>query len=136
MDDIDIRPALRQRLKAIAEERANIAARLKRLERLETLALELIAEDDNNLPTANNQASLPLHPTGRSSLSDFLMSALRTGPKTLDELKAIPELAHYTRAALHPGRAINFALVGLQKGEHVERLEDGTWKLASGESRK
>lgn len=69
-------------------------------------------------------------PKSEKSLSDWIVSALRTQPRSLEDLKRLLANAPMLRDHEWPGRAINFALVGLQKGGHVERLENGLWKLA------
>ena len=70
------------------------------------------------------------HPTrDRRTLADLILQVLGTGPKTLEQLKELGTLWAPVKDSAFPGRAINFALVGLQKGGYVERLENGSWKL-------
>jgi hypothetical protein len=54
---------------------------------------------------------------------------------TLEELKNAGAGWPLLQGKDQPGRSLNFALVGLQKGGHVKRLESGAWALAFGTSR-
>jgi hypothetical protein len=73
-------------------------------------------------------------PKSEKSLSDWIVSALRTQPRSLEDLKRLLANAPMLRDHEWPGRAINFALVGLQKGGHVERASKtacGSWLTRS-----
>jgi hypothetical protein len=140
----DIRPALLERLKSIDAELLALTRRREQLTALRETTAALL-EQENRLvhggAILRGEGSLTadatvIHPANGASLSDHLLQALASGPKTLEQLKEIG--AHWFPADSNklPGRAINFALVGLQKGRHVQRLENGAWKLISGEDRR
>jgi hypothetical protein len=131
-DTTDIRPALRARLQAIEAELADLPHRQKKLADLRD-SLKALLESEEALRTDGIDESLvpAFHPTGdRRTLADLIIRVLGTGPKTLEQLKEIGVSWVPVRNSTFPGRAINFALVGLQKGGYVERLENGAWKLA------
>jgi hypothetical protein len=65
----------------------------------------------------------------RQTVAQLVLGILSTGPKTLDQLKTIAA-PYFSSDDKAPGRALNFALVGLQKGGHVKRLENGVWQLS------
>jgi hypothetical protein len=133
----DIRPTLRERLHSIRKEIEELQTRIQRLADLEkSIAAALAHEDALHSVGNGTEPELALNPSERRSLSYLIVKALGAGPRDLDELKRNPGLRLALKDSLHPGRAINFALVGLQKGRHVERLNDGSWQLVSGESQK
>ena len=77
-----------------------------------------------------------LMPNESTSLSDWITRALRSGPRDLDDLKRVLANAPALKEHQSPGRAINFALVGLQRGGHVERLDNRKWKLSESQKEK
>jgi hypothetical protein len=132
----DIREALRERLASIEAELHQLTRRRDRLSALKDTVHAALAQEDALYNISAGHPEIAIHPTGRGSLSDLIMQALERGPKTLEQLKKIGADWFPPETAKQPGRVINFALVGLQKGGHVKRLENGAWQLASGESRK
>ena len=126
----DIRPALRERLRGIEAELADLPQRQKKLESLRD-SLKALLEREDALRDGVDETLVPaFHPTdNRRTLADLILRVLGTGPKTLEQLKEIAASWAPVRDSTFPGRAINFALVGLQKGGYVERLENGAWKL-------
>jgi hypothetical protein len=130
----DIRPALWQRLRDIEAELDRMPERQRMLEELRDSLKALIANEDALRDEGEvDESTVPaFHPTkDNRTLADFIIQVLRTGPKTLDRLKFLGASVRHLQDSNSPGRAINFALVGLQKGGHVERLADGRWKLVS-----
>jgi hypothetical protein len=130
----DSRPALRERLRAVEEELARLARRQEILLEFRERLRVLIANEDmlHGEGDVDETTVPPLHPTGGNrSLSDYILRALATGPKTLEQLKQVGSHWGPLRDSNSPGRALNFALVGLQKGKYVERLKDGSWKAIS-----
>src|ERR1700730_11776880 len=139
----DFREALRERLNSIDTELVALTRRREQLARLRESTAALLAQENALL---RGEAILPgeggltayvtaLHTANGASLSDRIVEALADGPKTLDALKEIGARWFPSDTTKMPGRAINFALVGLQRGGHVHRLDNGAWKL-SGEVRK
>lgn len=129
----DLRPALRERLRTIELELADLPHRQRKLEAMRDSLKAMLAHEDALHGEADVDESLvpAFHPTrDRRTLADLILLVLGTGPKTLDELKNLAVNWPQVRDSTFPGRAINFALVGLQKGDYVERLENGSWKLA------
>ena len=135
---LDIRPALRQRLESIDSELTDLTRRREILAALRSSVEATLNHEEAVHGDGDPAALVPaLHPTGEgNSLSDALVGVLTyKGPKSLDQLKLA--LEKQLRDHPSPGRAINFALVGLQKGGHVTRnAEQGTWQLVSGSNRK
>jgi hypothetical protein len=128
----DLRPALLERLRAVEAELADLPHRQKKLEALrDSLKAMLGHEEALHSDSAVDEAMVPaFHPTGdRRTLADLILRVLGTGPKTLEQLKEIGASWGPVRDSTFPGRALNFALVGLQKGGYVERLDNGAWKL-------
>ena len=128
----DLRPAIRDRLRAVEAELADLPHRQKKLESLrDSLRAMLAHEDALHGEGELDEATVPaFHPTqDRRTLADLILLVLGTGPKTLEQLKEAGANWPPVRDSAFPGRAINFALVGLQKGGYVERLENGAWKL-------
>jgi hypothetical protein len=129
---LGILPTLRERLNAVDEELAAMTRRRGILLELRSALEALIAKEEQVRGEGEiDETIVPaLHPTGANrSLSDYIVRALATGPKSLEQLKQVGAHWGALRESNSPGRALNFALVGLQKGKHVERLKDGSWKL-------
>jgi hypothetical protein len=106
--------------------------RPKLLKLLATYKALLSQEDAVHSDSDVDEATVPaFHPTrDNRTLADLVLRVLGTGPKTLEELKEIgAETWAPIKGSTFPGRAINFALVGLQKGGYVERLKNGAWKI-------
>src|SRR5580704_15700217 len=127
----DIRPAIRARLQSVEAELADLPHRQKKLEQLRDSLKALLETEDAVRTEGIDESLVPaFHPTDdRRTLADLILRVLGTGPKTLEQLKQIGVTWGPVRDSTFPGRAINFALVGLQKGGYVERLENGAWKL-------
>jgi hypothetical protein len=128
----DPRPELRKRIRALEAELAEMDERRPKLLKLLATYKALLSQEDAVHSDGVDEASVPrIHPTrDNRSLADLILRVLGTGPKTLDELKEIgSENWAAIKGSTFPGRAINFALVGLQKGNYVERLKDGRWKI-------
>lgn len=124
---------LRKRVRAIENQIADMDERRPKLVKLlatykALLDQEEVMQSDGEIDEATVPAFHPTH--DNRSLADLIVRVLSTGPKTLEELKEIGVASWApVRESNFPGRAINFALVGLQKGGYVER-KDKVWKLA------
>ena len=128
----DLRPAILERLRAVEAELADLPHRQKKLESLrDSLRAMLAHEGALHGEGELDEATVPtFHPTkDRRTLADLILLVLGTGSKTLEQLKDAGANWPPIRDSAFPGRAINFALVGLQKGGYVERLDNGAWKL-------
>jgi hypothetical protein len=132
----DPRPDLRKRIRTIETELAEMDERRPRLVKLLATYKALLTQEDavheNQTDSDVDEKMVPaFHPTrDNRTLADLILRVLGTGPKTLDELKDIgAETWAPIKDSTFPGRAINFALVGLQKGGYVERLKNGVWKI-------
>jgi hypothetical protein len=127
----DLRPAIRERLRAVETELADLPHRQKKLEALRDSLKAMLAHEDALHSDSVDESLVPaFHPTDdRRSLADLILRVLGTGAKTLDQLKEVGATWPSVRDSPFPGRAINFALVGLQKGGYVERLANGAWRL-------
>jgi hypothetical protein len=93
---------------------------------------QTLAQEDALRGNASEISVPVLHSSASGrGLADCLLQLLATGPKTLEQLKDKGAGWPLLKDHNSPGRAINFALVGLQRGGYVERLENETWKLVS-----
>lgn len=129
----DLRPAIHERLRVIEAELADLPNRQRKLEALRDSLTAMLAHENALHSDGVDESLVPVfHPTDdRRGLGDLIIRVLGTGPKTLDQLKEIGANWAPVRDSPFPGRAINFALVGLQKGGYVERLANGPWKLVT-----
>jgi hypothetical protein len=131
--------AMRGRLRSIETELNDLEQRRDKLLRLrETMEAAILQEEALSAGVADMSGVMPgdnpdaafgdeeaSAPSPR--LSELVLAALATGPKSLGALKEILD-SHFPEGA--NGRAINFALVGLQKGGHVQRQAlTKTWRL-------
>lgn len=136
---LDFRPQLRERLASIDAELMDLTRHRERLVTLRSSIEATLNHEDAVHGDGDPMALAPaLHPTQSGmGLADLLLRLLEAGPKTLDQLKRAGGGWPLLKDHSSPGRAINFALVGLQKGGHVIRnTEEGTWQLVSGDNRK
>src|SRR5947209_7368201 len=111
----DPRLNLRSRIRAIDKEVAEIDSRRAKLLKLKT-TYETILRQEEALTDdgAVDESTVPaFHPSGRATLADFLVRVLGTGPQTLDQLKEMLASVPALQGSNSPGRALNFALVGL-----------------------
>jgi hypothetical protein len=137
----DIRSALRDRLKSINAEIAELVRRQEQLVRHQkTIEAALIQEESllvgsDRLSDDDGDEEADFV-TRNTRLSELLADVLKDGPKTLEELKLAGAPWFSGTAVKSPGRAINFALVGMAKGNRVRRLNNGAWELVSGGGRK
>ncbi len=77
--------------------------------------------------------SLSLESKRLSPLSQFLLSSLKDGEKTLEELKEKVKVNNIPIKAVKPGRGIAVALVKLShRGLTEKDKKDGKWKLKNG----
>lgn len=129
----DPRPDLRKRIRAIEDELASMDERRPKLLKLLATYKALLSQEDavHSESDVDESTVPPFHPTRNNrTLADLILRVLGTGQKTLDELKEIgADTWAPIKDSTFPGRAINFALVGLQKGGYVERLKSGAWKI-------
>src|SRR5689334_7024235 len=119
----DPRLNLRSRIRAIDKEVAEIDFRRAKLLKLKTTYETILRQEEalNTHDIVVDESTVPaFHPTGRATFADFLVRVLGTGPHTLDQLKELLASVPALQGSNSPGRAINFALVGLQKGNYVE----------------
>lgn len=128
----DIRAALQGRLKSIDDELMRLSKRREHLSKLRETVSTALAQEEALMGAIPDQPELVLHPTGgRGSLANDVINALSKGSRTLDDLKRISASWFPEGYEKQPGRAINFVLVGLQRGGYVERLESGAWQLTN-----
>jgi hypothetical protein len=135
---MDIRPALRDRLESIDAELVDLTRRREQLAALRSSVEATLNHEEALHGNADEAALAPaIHPTpSGQSLSDLILRLLDGQPMTLEQLKNAGAGWPLLQGKDFPGRAINFALVGLQKGGYVERLENGAWQKISGSNRK
>ena len=132
----DIRPDLRDRLRQISQEQEDHALALKELDERERVLKALLADEIHRwqshepslFQTGENQESRAAGQKGELTLSKFLIDALGNGRSwSLNDLKAEIAKTDLLAGSSSPGRALNFALVGLARHGYVERLKTGEW---------
>jgi hypothetical protein len=133
---------LRERLKSLKGEMADLDRLREQLARhQETIEAALIQEEalsagrtasglPDDIPHDDPNASVSDDSVeDRQTVAELVLGILSTGPKTLEQLKMVAA-PYFSSESKAPGRALNFALVGLQKGGRVERIENGVWQLS------
>src|SRR4051794_37653728 len=88
----DLRPALRERLRAIDLELTDLPHRQRKLEALRASLKAMLAHEDALHGEGDVDESLvpAFHPTrDRRTLADLILMVLGTGPKTLEQLKEL-----------------------------------------------
>ena len=116
----DIRTDLRERLEAMARQRAELEARERRLR---SLLRDEEASHIHQLPLASTEA------TSAARLREFVLGSLKDGHNwRLEDLK---EQAHGLGLSTigATGRSLNIILVNLLREGLVTRLPDGRWQL-------
>lgn len=109
----DIRPDLRERLRAATLERDQLRPRLQELEGTIALLEKIIEQEDERFRPVGTAPSEPL--------ADFLLEKMRRGVNTKDSLRMVAEEAGYEV----DGRSIHATLVNLIKsGKAVEMGEN------------
>ena len=71
---------------------------------------------------------VPRPEKGRTPLSRFLLTSLKDKPKSVTMLKQEVLDAGLLKDSKYPSRAVHFALVGMKRGNLVEKT-NGIWKL-------
>lgn len=123
---------MRQRLKDIDDELIDISRRREKLLKLKATIEAAVLQEDaldagRSIADMDDAGFDDEEAAAPPKLSQLLLAALADGPRNLAQLKEIlaPQLGGEVN-----GRAINFALVGLKKGKHVQRnKKDGRWRL-------
>jgi hypothetical protein len=111
----DIRPDLRERLRAAAVERDQLRPHLAELEAEIALLEKVIEREDRRFRPAGSSP--------QDSLADFLMENLRRGIATKDGLRAVAEGAGYEV----DGRSIHATLVNLIKSGKAVEFNEGEY---------
>ncbi|SRR5712691_3719451 len=111
-------------LAGLQDEIEHLKGRLQTLEEREATLRAWVAEE------APTQTNLPIHSAnGGTNLASFLQLLLSDGkPRALREIvNIVVARGGLVRQHTKPGRAIHFALLGLQNRGHVERGKDRAW---------
>lgn len=111
----DIRPDLRERLRAAAVERDQLRPRLQELDGTIALLERLIEQEDQRFRPAGVAPS--------DSLGDFLLEKMRRGISTKESLRAVAEEAGYDV----DGRSIHATLVNLIKSGRAVEIGEGQY---------
>ena len=135
----DIRKDLEERIEETEAERAQFHRRIEALDQRIDMLRGMLESEKARWP---EQQVLPGLISGNgvrhrlsSPLSQFLVKALADGaPRSLTDLKRRAKDMGVDFSGKTPGRALHFALVGMQQNQMVERLETGEWKLRDGSS--
>jgi hypothetical protein len=122
---VDIRPALRERLKTIASERA-------RLDQMEA-GIKALLQLENEGEASTNGNSGEHAETGTTPLAHFILDTLKhtTRAMTVNDLKTAAHKAGIDFGEKSPGRVLHWALVGKSRSGVVEKV-GGRWRLKEG----
>jgi len=131
----DIREDLEERLRNLVSEKEGLQGRIKLIEQKITKLEDLLKQEESFWETQLQHDLFFPHmkstQTERSPLSKFLLSILKDGnPHQLEELFVLARNQDVVASSKYPRRAINFALVGLQRYNMVERI-DGAWRISN-----
>jgi len=129
----DITKDLQERIEEVQDKRAQLQRQLDALTAREATLRSMFEYERMRWP---EQPALPgLDKTNGhrlwSPLSKFIVETLGShGPQSLDDLKRRALDRGYDFKGKSPGRALNFALVGMARNRIVEQIDTGQWKLA------
>ena len=136
LDMRDIRADLRERLDAVAKDRATLQSQLAELNGIETGIRALLQREGTNFTatsTNGNGSSGKRSAATGTELSQFLSQTMsETGkPLPLAALRDRAVQAGIDFGAKKPGRVVHWALVGMQQHGSVEKQED-KWIIKDG----
>ncbi len=126
----DIRHDLRVRLVKLDKERIELQRELCKVSDQMEAVRKMLSEEEriwkDGHPTLFDNP-----PSGRTGLAEALVTILRerSEPATLNELKDAATTSGISFGKKKPGRAVHFALIGMQQHGLVRRTADGRWKL-------
>ena len=124
----DIRSDLKERLDQCVRERRTLEARLSGLQNTEAGIRALLKQEEERF----SGMVAPLFPEGGDrSLSKLIVHVFKTQnrPLRLEEIKGEIAKTPYDFGDKKPGRAIHFALVGLDQSGLVQRVDGGCWAI-------
>ena len=129
----DITKDLQERIEEVQDKRAQLQRQLDALTAREATLRSMLEYE--RLHWAEQPAFPGLDKTNGhqlwSPLSKFIVETLGShGPQSLDDLKRKALDCGYDFKGKSPGRALNFALVGMARNRIVEQIDTGQWKLA------
>jgi hypothetical protein len=130
----DARQSIVRRLMTYGAERRRLEQRLAVIGELEKEFQELLREVDNREQPSLIKEDLstngfPHEPYNNAVVKELLQRAIKSGPKTLDELVRISHQAGIDFGEKSPARVIHFNLVNLKNSKTVDR--DGElWVVA------
>lgn len=125
----DIRDDLRDRLASIEEQEAQMAEALKRLGEQKAHYRRILEIEEGRYPLPG---LLPNDPDTALPLAEFLIEALRTRPRTKEELREMAEQAGYFSDTDFPGRSIHATLTNLQRSSRVRVGRDEKYHVIPG----
>jgi hypothetical protein len=112
----DIRPDLRERLRAAKTDRDHMSELIETLNKTVELLEQMLAQEEARYSASTKRA--PQEP-----LPDFVVGRLRAGVQTKDSLRAAAEQAGYDV----DGRSIHATLVNLMKTGRAAETGDGEY---------
>jgi len=127
----DIRNDLRERLESITADRRRLEAKLGDLKRAEDGVKALLSQEEEHFASLSSPLFPEVEATNCTGLAPLILVAMKKKNRPLDLQELKEELAKtsYNFGEKNPGRAIHFALVGLDQNGVVERLEDRRWTI-------
>jgi hypothetical protein len=127
----DIRSDLRERLETVTAEVNKLKAKLSDLETTQAGIKMLLRQEEDHF----SSLSSPLFPADEAAtgtgLAQLIVHMMRSKNRPLDLQEIKDEIAKtpYNFGEKNPGRAIHFALVGMDQNGMVQRLSDKRWAI-------
>jgi hypothetical protein len=135
----DIRAGLKERLGAVAKERADLQARLTEVGDREIALKALLQQEESKfgkleprLPfngAIKQRADSPVK--GGTPLSRLILTAIQEAkkPLMLDDFKQAAQSRNFDFGTKAPGRVLHWALVGMEESNILERADNGGYQL-------
>jgi len=134
----DLRKEIKERLREIEERRLALQIQLDLLVTKEASLKTLLQDEDerwNDQLTLDGMENINTSAGGRTPLARFILSNLKCGEKTTEQLSIELQKANIPLKSKFPKRALHFALVGMSNAGLVEKA-NGAWRLIKNEEQK
>ncbi len=133
----DIRRDLMDRLEEISNRRKQLVEELEILNEREAINRAFLSEEERrwrasepSLPSRPKESRLRIKLVTGTPVRNFILEMLGDGsPWSIERLKAAAEERALFKPEQKPGWALQGALMSLKKGQIIETVEYGVWKL-------
>lgn len=125
----DIRKDLLERLEATTAARRKLEVELAAVQMREAGIKSLLKQEEEHF--ANQHIAMFAEGESSPSLAQLILQIIKSKKRPLDlgEIKEEIAKTHFDFGEKAPGRAIHFALVGMDQTGTVERLSDKRWAI-------